>query len=100
MMLHDGPDLLAPRSFFSVSGVGLFRSRGSFFVRSRGSVFVRSRGSFLFGLGGRFFSVSGVVFFSVSGFGFFLTWESGLEAENGVRKCDIFWASPIKVIVC
>ena len=92
MMLDDGPDLLAPRSFFFCLGVGLFRSRGSFFVRSRGSVFARSRGSFLFGLGGRFFSVSG--------FGFFLTWESGLGAENGVRKCDIFWASPIKVIVC
>ena len=52
-----------PDHFFSVSGVGLFRSRGSFFVRSRGSVFVRSRG--------RFCSVSGVGFFQSRGSVFF-----------------------------
>ena len=99
MMLHDGPDLLAPRSFFSVSGSVCFGLGGRFlfdlggrFLFGLGVVFVRSRGSFFFSLGGRFFSVSG--------FGFFLTWESGLGAENGVRKCDIFWASPTKVIVC
>ena len=81
-----------PDHFFSVSGV-VFRSiAGVGFCSVSGVVFVRSRGSVFFSLGGRFFSVSG--------FGFFLTWESGLEAENGVRKCDIFWASPIKVIVC
>ena len=99
MMLHDGPDLLAPRSFVSVSGSVCFGLGGRFlfdlggrFLFGLGVVFVRSRGSVFFSLGGRFFSVSG--------FGFFLTWESGSEAENGVRKCDIFWASPIKVIVC
>ena len=37
---------------------------------------------------------------SIRGFGFFLTGNLGLEAENGVRKGDMFWASPIKVIVC
>ena len=88
-----------PDNFFSVSGSVCFGLGGRFlfdlggrFCSVSGVVFVRSRGSVFFGLGGRFFSVSG--------FGFFLTWESGLGAENGVRKCDIFWASPIKVIVC
>ena len=88
-----------PDHFFSVSGSVCFGLGGRFLFDLGGR--------FLLGLGGRFCSVSGVVFFglggrffSVSGFGFFLTWESGLGAENGVRKCDIFWASPIKVIVC
>ena len=100
MMLHDGPDLLAPRSFFSVSGSVCFGLGGRFLFDLGGR--------FLFGLGGRFCSVSGVVFFQSRGsvfFGlgvrFFLTWNLGLGAENGVRKCDICWAclfSPRKIV--
>ena len=80
------------RRFVSVSGAVFCSISGVGFRSVSGVVFVRSRGSFFFSFGGRFFLVSG--------FGFFLIWESGLGAENGVRKCDIFWASPIKVIVC
>ena len=88
-----------PDHFFSVSGSVCFGLGGRFLFDLGGR--------FLLGLGGRFCSVSGVGFFRSRrsfffglGVRFFLTWESGLGAENGVRKCDIFWASPIKVIVC
>ena len=89
MMLHDGPDLLAPRSFVSVSGSVCFGLGGRFLFDLGGR--------FLFGLGGRFCSVSGVVFFqsrgsvfSVSGFGFFLTWESGFRGRKRGQKMRHF----------
>ena len=62
MMLHDGPDLLAPRSFFSVSG----------------SVCFGLGGRFLFDLGGRFLFGLGV--------GFFLTWNLVLWVSEGIEK--------------